>query len=99
MKIKRIVAYLLDILIILLVGNLLNSVLPNYDKLNELSTKELNVMTEYMEETAKNNTDKAKELEKEINDISYDFSKNSVPSSLLTIAIYFLYFVVLVRDC
>lgn len=96
---KRIIAYLIDFLIVVILSNLLSTVLPNRDKILGYSEDANNTFNEYMEifssedinseETEK----KLDELSKEISDLSYYSAKASVFNSIIGIVLYFLYFI------
>ena len=47
MLLKRIGAYVIDMIIILLVARLIGSVLPNQEKINEISLKSQSVIEEF----------------------------------------------------
>ena len=86
---KRILAYLFDILIVTLISSLFTSFIPlsdeYHDKYNELS----NVVTSYQEGEIEE-----KEYLEKVNDISYVISKETVSTSIVTVVITTIYFVV-----
>lgn len=86
---KRILAYLFDILIVTLISSLFTRFIPlsdeYHDKYNELS----NVVISYQEGEIEE-----KEYLEKVNDISYVISKETVSTSIVTVVITTIYFVV-----
>lgn len=97
MILRRIAAYIIDFLLIALVGNLLGSALPNQNKINELSEQALYLMNEYLEVVSNKDKEKEEMLTNQINDISYDTAKATYVNSIVTIGLYILYFIVFQR--
>lgn len=94
MQFKRICAYLIDFIIVMLLGSLLTSVMPNNKEAVEISNESVKVMDEYFDAVKENDEEKIKELEVKVNDVSYDLAKVSTYSTIITIILYFLYFIV-----
>ena len=93
--IKRIGAYLIDIIIVVIVSSLITSFIPN-KKLNDLSYE----YNKYILESYENyNSDELDldEVNKKLDDYTYLINKASIGSNLILISTYFLYFIVLNR--
>lgn len=88
---KRVLAYLIDITIISLISLLFTSFIP----LSEEYQRASNELTEVMENYNKEEITEEEYLKK-VNDISYVASKESVLSSVITIVLTIIYFVVIV---
>lgn len=87
---KRLVSYLIDLIIIFMLATFVTSFVPINDK-----TKQL---TEEMTKTLENASNKESEIKKEVtktSDVIYQLSRETVINSLITITTYILYFVVL----
>lgn len=86
---KRILAYLIDILIVTMISSLFTSFIPLSDEYDN-KTKELStVITSY-----KNGEIKDDEYLEKVNDISYVISKETVSTSIVTVVLTTVYFVV-----
>lgn len=96
MRLKRIGAYLVDMLIILVISNILSGFLPNHDKVTEVASESSTVISEYFEAVQNNDKDLDKYIER-LNDCNYELAKVSVYSDLFTVVLYFLYFIVFQR--
>ena len=94
MQFKRICAYLIDLIIVMILGTLLTSVLPNNKEVTNLSNESLDVMEEYFDAIKENDSEEIKELEVKINDLSYDLAKVKTYNTIIIIILYFLYFIV-----
>lgn len=86
---KRLVAYLIDIIIVVVVASLITNVIPKDNKYQELLNEQTSVMKKYMD----------KEIDytvyiESINNISYDVTKNSWTNKAITFVIYVLYFII-----
>ena len=88
--IKRIFAYLLDVLIISLVANIITSIKvinPYYESYQE----EITTLTELEEQYSKEEISKEEYIEKYI-PLNYDLSKHSVVQASVTVGLLVLYF-------
>lgn len=94
MQFKRICAYLIDFIMVMILGTLLTSVMPNNQEAVEVSNESVKVMEEYFDAVKENDEEQIKELEVKVNDLSYDLAKVSTYSTIITIVLYFLYFIV-----
>jgi len=90
---KRIGAYIIDFLIILLISNLLSSFLPNNNKIVKL-TKEGNEIIDGYYKALIESSDNIEEYSTKLNNYNYELGKLSVYSNLITISLYFLYFII-----
>ena len=87
---KRFVSYLIDIIIVFMLATFITSFVPTSEKAKTL--------TEEMSQTMKVETEDEATLKQQLaktQEITYELSKETVISSLLTITTYILYFVVL----
>ena len=94
MQFKRICAYLIDFIIVMILGTLLTSVMPNNKEAVDLSNESFEVMEEYFEAIKESDEEQIKKLEVRVNDLSYDLAKVTTYSTIITIILYFLYFIV-----
>ena len=94
---KRIGAYFIDCLIITLVCSICVRYLPNYKKIEKLNNDSSSILTEYSEVLSSGDSEKMAEYNEKINDFNYDLKKASVFSSMLSITLYSLYFIVFQR--
>lgn len=87
--IQRLLALMLDLILVSIISSLLTYPLINNDNYKKLSNEATNVIEEYLESkiTAETYINRSA-------DISYDLSRVTGLSSIITIAIYILYFVV-----
>lgn len=86
---KRILAYLIDILIVTIISSIFTNFIPLSDEYNN-KTKELStVITSY-----KSGEIKDDEYLEKVNDISYVISKETVSTSIVTVVLTTIYFVV-----
>lgn len=86
---KRLVSYLIDIFIVFMLATFITSFIPTNENVKQL--------TEEMRKTLEINSKNEDEIKQQIsktNDITYQLSKETVMSSLVTITTYILYFVV-----
>lgn len=90
-SLKRIGAYLIDILLILLVSSIITSIFPN-KKMNELSYKYNEFLYESYNDINSDSFDQ-ETFNKKLDDHTYEISKASTVSNLLLISIYVLYFI------
>lgn len=86
---KRVLAYLIDILIVTIIGSLLTMFIPVSSEYKDAS----NELTIIMESYQDNKISKEEYLEK-VNDISYVVSKEGVETLIITVALTTIYFVV-----
>lgn len=94
MTLKRILAYIIDFIIVVFLSSLLGTVLPNSAKLNEKSLESTTLLEEYYEKLSENDVEGIEEYDEKINDLVYDVSKLSVYTTLVSALLYFLYFIV-----
>ena len=97
MLLKRIGAYVIDMVIILLVARLIGSVLPNQDKISEISVESQNVVEEFSQAVNSEDSVALKEANEKMNSLNYQLSKASIFNDLVLIGLYFLYFIVFQR--
>lgn len=86
---KRILAYLVDVLIVAFIGSLLTVFIPVSDVYEKTSSS----LTEVIEDFQDKKIDEEEYLEK-VNDISYVLSKESVASSIVLVVVSIIYYVV-----
>jgi len=91
---KRIGAFIVDFLIIMILISMFGSVLPKNDILNSKNTELSDVLMEYYDALVENNEEELNGYNEKINDLSYEISKLSIYNNILSIVIYFLYFIV-----
>lgn len=87
---KRCFAYIIDVFIVLVLSSLITGLIPISEKAQNL--------TETLNDVVNKTTEKEisiTEYDKLLKDINYDLSKETIMTSLITIVIYLLYFVVL----
>ena len=87
---KRCFAYIIDVFIVLVLSSLITGLIPISEKAQNL--------TETLNDVVNKTTEKEisiTEYNKLLKDINYDLSKETIMTSLITIVIYLLYFVVL----
>lgn len=89
---KRVLAYFVDCLILLVLMNLIVSVLPNKSKMIKLNEEIMETIKDYSEQKIEQ-----EEYMKISENQLYELQKVSNPSKLISIFIYFLYFVVFQR--
>lgn len=87
---KRVLAYLVDILIITIISSLLTMFIPASDEYTKASEK----LTIVMEDYTSGEIEDEEYLEK-VNDISYVLNKESLSVSIVTVVITTIYFVVI----
>jgi len=92
--IKRIGAYIIDFIIILIISNVINTVLPNNKEVVKLTNEGTTIISNYFESVNLDDKEKLNEYNMKLNDYNYRLSKASILSTLVTIVLYFLYFVV-----
>lgn len=97
MLFKRIGAYLIDVILILLISSMIGNVLPNSKKVTKISKDSQDVLVDYYTALADGDTDVIIEYSSEINSLNYKLSKVSIPSNLILVGLYFLYFIVFQR--
>lgn len=93
MRLRRLGAYLLDILIILVVSNIFSGFLPNHDKVIEVSSESSTIISEYFKAIEENSENLDVYVEK-LSDCNYELAKVSVFTDIFTVVLYFLYFIV-----
>lgn len=86
---KRVLAYLLDIVIITMVATLLTMFIPVSEEYQQKSDE----LTDVMESFTKEEITQEEYLEK-VNDISYVINKETVSTSIVTVVLTTIYFVV-----
>lgn len=86
---KRVLAYLLDIVIVTLVATLLTMFIPASEEYQQKSNELTDVIESY---TNKEITDE--EYLEKVNDISYVINKETVSTSIVTVVLTTIYFVV-----
>ncbi|MDD6878805.1 MAG: RDD family protein [bacterium] len=86
---KRFIAYLIDILIVVILSTLITSFVPLNNNVKQTQEELLETLSNYYNEDFNDNN----YLEK-INNLNYNISKNTVILSLVDIVIYILYFMV-----
>lgn len=88
--IKRTLAFIIDITIVLFVSTLIVSFMPANEKVDKLSEK----LNEVINKTTEKKVN-IKQYMNEIDKINYEMTKVSVITTLIEIVIYILYFIVL----
>lgn len=86
---KRVGAYLIDIILVLIVASLIGNILPkdnNYEKLLEEQTT---IMQKYMDKEIDSDT-----YMEGINNVSYDIAKTNWTNNAITLVLYVFYFIV-----
>jgi len=86
---KRIGAYMLDCIILFFAITLVNLFIPVSAETTEISNKMVDLMNDYIEEKIS-----LEEFKKESSDLNYKLSKQTYISTVASIVIYILYFVV-----
>lgn len=94
---KRLGAYIIDFIIITLVINLSVRFLPNNSKMVAFNNENSIFMEEYFEVISSGDVEKLEEVNEELDNHSYKLAKISIPNTLFSIVIYFLYFIVFQR--
>ena len=94
---KRVGAYLIDVVIILFLSSMLSTALPSYSKIVEFNQGASDVLNEYFEVVMDGDSKKVDSYTQKINDYNYELNKLSISNNLISIGIYFLYFVVFQR--
>ena len=97
MLLKRIGAYVIDMIIILLVARLIGSVLPNQEKINEISLKSQSVIEEFSNAINSEDEEALMIANEKMNSLNYQLSKESIFNDLVLVGLYFLYFIVFQR--
>lgn len=88
MKYKRFLAYIIDILIVLVICSIINNIIPN-TKINELNHS-LNVITE----NVLNNEISMKEYLSNYIYVNYLIDKSNVLSTILNLVVLIIYFII-----
>lgn len=86
---KRFVAYLIDIILVVVVASLITNVIPQDNKYQELLNEQTAVMQKYMDKEIDNIT-----YVESVNNLSYDIAKISWTNNVVTFVMYVLYFIV-----
>lgn len=86
---KRILAYILDCIILFFAITIVNLFIPINSTATELSNKLTNLMNDYMEQNIT-----TEEFNEEAKTINYQLAKETYISSIASIVVYILYFVV-----
>lgn len=89
LMLKRLGAYIIDCIILFFIITLINVFIPVNGDINKLSNKLLKLSDDYIEEKIS-----VEELRKQNEDINYEISKATYVSSIASIGVYLLYFVV-----
>lgn len=97
MLLKRIGAYVIDMIIILLVARLIGSVLPNQEKINEISLKSQSVIEEFSNAINSEDEEALMIANEKMSSLNYQLSKESIFNDLVLVGLYFLYFIVFQR--
>ena len=87
--IKRLFAYIVDIIIVTVVASIITGFIPTSEKVDSLQQKLYEVQNNVTEQKID-----IKKLYSENNDISYEINREMVIQNILIITIYLLYFVV-----
>lgn len=87
---KRFASYVIDMIIVLLIASVISSFIPTSEKVKQI-TKNLNETLKVEE----NETTDIKAVYEEAAKINYELSKETVISTLVSICVYILYFIVL----
>lgn len=90
---KRVVAYIIDFLIIILVSNILAGVLPDNDKIIQKNNEMTNFIVENKDVLTSKDVSDVEVFNQKLNDYSYDLNKLSLWPNLLKMTLYFLYFI------
>ncbi len=90
---RRLGAYLIDVIIIMIVASLFSRFLPNSEKINKLNNANANLLSDYSEILAEGDVDKIEDFSILITDYNYELTKLSLYTNLSTIVLYLLYFV------
>jgi uncharacterized RDD family membrane protein YckC len=90
---KRILAYVIDFFVILLISNIIVGFLPNNDKIIVKNNEITEFIMENKDVLLSNDVEKMETFNATLNDYSYDLSKLSLWPNLLKITLYFLYFI------
>jgi len=86
---KRIVAYIVDILIVAIVSGIITMAIPVSKEYNKAYEGYSEAVEKVLE-----NRDNASEYKEVLNNYSYDMNKESIPVSIVTLFISIIYFVV-----
>lgn len=89
MSYKRVLAYLIDIILVSFIGVLIGYLIPVSSEYEKADAELRDVFSDYSNKKIDDET----YLEK-LNDISYTISKESVTLSIITVVVYIIYFVV-----
>jgi uncharacterized RDD family membrane protein YckC len=90
---RRLGAYLIDVIIIMIVVSLFSRFLPNSDKIDALNNANSNLLTDYSKILQEGDVDKINDFSALITDYNYELTKLSLYTNLSTIVLYILYFV------
>ena len=90
---RRLGAYLIDVIIIMLVASLVSRFLPNSEKINKLNEANSNLFSDYSKVIQEGDMDKINDFSILITDYNYELTKLSLYTNLSTIVLYLLYFV------
>ena len=85
----RVLAYFIDVIIISILATLLCSVLPNQENLDTLEKEYTSLQEKYLNAEIDD-----EEYVNQTKIITYDIDYQSVPSSIISISLYLLYFVI-----
>lgn len=86
---KRLIAYLIDYLIVMTFAVLISTPFLDLNKYNDLSEKLFSVYTEFYSDKIEEN-----EYIAEVNNISYDLARTSGPITIISIFIMVIYYVI-----
>lgn len=87
---KRLGAYLIDIILLMLVLNILSPIIPKSNNVNDLAKQTTDVVEQFADKKISQ-----EEFLNKTSDISYDLSRATYLDSIVSIMVYLLYFVVL----
>ena len=91
---KRIIAYIIDLIIVTLISGMLSIVLTNNEKYNQDSEK----LIELTKKVTSSEID-TEEYYREFDELNYDLTKDSVDVTIITIGVSIVYFVVFSYFC
>lgn len=86
---KRFIAYILDILIVMVVSSFIVGFIPSSEKVDSLNEKLYEISNNITEQKIS-----AKKYYSEVNSLSYEISHETVLQNVIVISVYLLYFVV-----
>lgn len=87
---KRIIAYIIDILLVFVVMSLISPIIPSFGDTNKLAEESVEISTQYLEKKITE-----EEFIKKANDVNYEISQATCLTDIANICLYLGYFVVL----